>query len=159
MFGKRIFGSRRTLRILLALAPSALLAQAPTPALPALPATSFGVTVRQTPSRLPTVTAAWLLTVNLTIQHRGPEPLELEFPSGQLYDIVVYNSRGERIYVWSADKAFPAVMVRERIRERRTYSEELPVAFSPGRYLVEAFLTTTTDTRFRTTIPFEIKAR
>ncbi len=153
MFGTRTFTRSAWLAISLSVVATAQSGSAPPPS------TSFGIAVRQLPSATPTFAAAARLQVNISIGHRGPEPLELEFPSGQIYDIVVYNDRGERIYVWSADKLFPAVFVRERVRERRIYTEDLPLPLAAGRYVVEAFLTTNAGPIYRATMPVEIKVR
>ena len=153
MFGTKTFTRSALLAVSLTLAATAQSGSTPAPS------TSFGIAVRQVPSSTPTFAPAARLQVNISIGHRGPEPLELEFASGQLYDIVLYNDRGERIYVWSADKIFPAVFIRERLRERRIYTEDLPIPLPAGRYVVEAFLTTNGAQLYRTTMPVEIKFR
>jgi hypothetical protein len=125
------------------------------------PVTKFGISVKTQASSIPTVAGfapAWQLKVGITLSHKGPQPLTLEFPSGQTYDIAILNDKGERIYVWSADKLFLQAMRTEKINEKRVWTELLPIPLSAGRYTVEAFLTTAGGIQYRATQPVELTA-
>ena len=75
---------------------------------------------------------------------RVTEPIVLTFPSSQNSDLQITNERGEILYTWSMDKLFAMVFREERIEPgERTFVMEAPVGnLAPGRYQVEAWLTT-----------------
>lgn len=84
------------------------------------------------------------LTLRLTVDRL--EPAALKWRSSQRFDILVRDARGEVVYVWSADKAFLAV-VSEELALNNEYSVPLRLDLRDGRYQVEAWLTT--DSRAR----------
>lgn len=94
-------------------------------------------------------------SVRLTLRHTGRNPLVLEFSSSQKYDIVITNDKGERVYVWSADKLFMQALSTVVVTGERTWIEPIPLKI-PGRYVVEAYLTTVGTPAFRASIPFVI---
>ncbi len=94
-------------------------------------------------------------SVRLTLRHTGRNPLVLEFSSGQKYDIIVTNEQGERVYVWSADKLFPQMMSTLPVTGEKTWLEPIPLK-TPGRYVVEAYLTTVGAQAFRAWVPFVV---
>jgi hypothetical protein len=84
------------------------------------------------------------INVRLTLRSSHPEPLALVFPSGQDYDVKIYNDKGETVYVWSADKLFPLIFRSEMFGPgEKTFAVNVPIGqLAPGRYAVEAFLST-----------------
>lgn len=95
--------------------------------------------------------------VRLTLRNTLAQPLVVNFPSGQSYDLKIYNDRGEGVYTWSADKLFIQVYRTESIGPgERNFAFSVPLSNLPaGRYLAEAYLTT--DPReFSATVGFEI---
>ncbi|MCX6599809.1 MAG: BsuPI-related putative proteinase inhibitor [Acidobacteria bacterium] len=94
-------------------------------------------------------------SVRLTLKHTGPQPLDLTFPSSQLYNIAVYDDRGQAVWNWASTRLFAAVLTMERITGERTWMEALP-NLPPGNYAVEAFLTTAGGPVFRATAPVTI---
>ncbi|HUS07785.1 MAG TPA: BsuPI-related putative proteinase inhibitor, partial [Bryobacteraceae bacterium] len=103
---------------------------------------SFSVTVDQAERA-----AGGIVTfvVRLSLRNTSGQPLPLEFPSGQSYDVVVKNAQGEPVYRWSEDKMFAQVF-RTEVLENGERNFAVPVRLSgpvaPGRYTVEAWLTT-----------------
>lgn len=79
-------------------------------------------------------------SVRITLRHTGPQPLDLTFPSSQLYNIVVYDQRGQAVWNWASTRLFLAAVQNERIIGERTWMEALP-SLPPGNYAVEAVLT------------------
>jgi hypothetical protein len=89
------------------------------------------------------------LTARLTLRNTGWEPAMLVFPSGQDFDLLLRNDKGEVVYQWSAGKFFP-----EGIRRIPFGPGEKNFAFSAplidkegkplgaGRYVAEAWLAT-----------------
>ncbi|HYP13732.1 MAG TPA: BsuPI-related putative proteinase inhibitor [Bryobacteraceae bacterium] len=98
------------------------------------------------------------MAVRLTLRNSRPEPIELVFPSGQSYDLRIWNWRGEVVYTWSADKLFAAVYRREPLAAgERTFSFTAPITqLPPGRYAAEGFLTTEPRT-YSSVVHFEVR--
>ncbi|HYP07973.1 MAG TPA: BsuPI-related putative proteinase inhibitor [Bryobacteraceae bacterium] len=83
------------------------------------------------------------MAVRLTLRNTHSEPVTLIFPSGQRYDLRIWNDRGENVYTWSANKLFPAVITTEQLVGERTFTF-IPDGLNlpPGRYIAEGFLAT-----------------
>lgn len=82
--------------------------------------------------------------VLLHLRNGRNEPLEITFPSGQQFDVAMKDENGKTVYVWSADKLFPAVVTRVRLeRGEKTWAVPLTLPALPGgKYVVEAWLAT-----------------
>lgn len=105
------------------------------------PSTSFGIT--SDPPRYTPLGRPESLTVRLTLRHSFGLPLELTFPSGQSFDFVLRNEKGDEVYRWSATRGFPAVVQNLRVQGEKNWQAVLPLAaIAPGKYLLEGFLTT-----------------
>lgn len=105
------------------------------------PSTSFGITAD--PPRYTPLGRPESLTVRLTLRHSFGLPLELTFPSGQSFDFVLRNEKGDEVYRWSATRLFPAVVQNLRVQGEKNWQAVLPLtALAPGKYTVEGFLTT-----------------
>jgi hypothetical protein len=89
---------------------------------------------------------------------RTSERITLTFPSGQSTDLRITNSRGETVYVWSADKLFTAVFRQEPVGPgEKSWAISFPVGqLPPGRYLAEGWLTTQ-PRQYSATVAFEVK--
>ena len=72
------------------------------------------------------------------------QPVTLTFPSGQRYDLRIWNDRGQIVYTWSADKLFAQVLTTEKVGPgERTFAFVANVPNLPaGRYVAEAWLAT-----------------
>ena len=84
------------------------------------------------------------IVVRLTLRSSHPEPLALVFPSGQDFDIKIYDDKGETVYVWSADKLFAQIFRSERFGPgEKTFAVNVPIGRLPrGRYAAEGYFTT-----------------
>jgi hypothetical protein len=84
------------------------------------------------------------LLVRLTLRNTSEQPVILTFPSGQSYDLRIWNDKGESVYTWSADKSFLQVFRREPLSSgERTFAFAAPLGSLPvGRYVAEAWLAT-----------------
>ena len=84
----------------------------------------------------------------LTLRNTTPDPVSLTFPSGQRYDVVVRNDRGDIVYQWSRGKFFTMIFGTQQVTGESTWAAPFPVAdqggqpLPPGRYTVEAWLAT-----------------
>lgn len=98
--------------------------------------------------------------ITLALEHSGAKPLVLVFPTSQDFDFSIWDSRGNPVYTWSADKIFLPVVRRIDFLGKRTYNVPLPIEnLAPGRYLVDGWLTTEEGRVFRAAVPLVIEAR
>lgn len=82
----------------------------------------------------------------LVLHNDRPEPLEVEFPSGQDGDVVLRQGGAER-YRWSAEQVFTEVVRPMTIgaNESRTFAMEGDLTVPPGEYELEASLAAAVD--------------
>ena len=82
--------------------------------------------------------------VRLTLRNGSPDPIHLHFPSGQSFDLRIYDERGTASDIWSKDKLFPAIIRDEMLGPgEKTYGLTMPLTnLPPGRYIAEGYLTT-----------------
>ncbi len=106
---------------------------------------NIGFSLSLTP--LPNQIAAKIILNNSTDRE-----LLLQFTSGQTYNFTIRNDRNEVVYVWSADKLFPAVLRQLSIKGEEAWQEVLPAAsLNPGIYSVEASLVNSDGRKFSAT--------
>lgn len=103
------------------------------------------------------------LIARMTLSNSTDETLEAVFNSGQTYDLIIRNEKGEAVYRWSATRTFPAVVRQEKFpRGEKTWVETIPLttsdgtALPAGRYSLEAFLTTDHPKPYGATVNFQI---
>jgi hypothetical protein len=102
-----------------------------------------------------------VMTARLTVRNGTQEPLELNFSSGQRFNIVIYNSAGDVVYNWAAARLFIAVTGREVITGEKNWVETIPLAqgdrpLPAGNYVAVAELTSQ-GKPFSATVSFEIR--
>jgi hypothetical protein len=81
----------------------------------------------------------------LSLRNTSGQPVTLQFPSGQSYDVVVRNGNGDQVYRWSAEKGFTEAIRTETLDSgERNFAVPVRIngPLAPGRYSVEAWLTT-----------------
>lgn len=92
------------------------------------------------------------IAAKLVLNNSTDRDLVLQFTSGQTYNFTIRNDRNEVVYVWSADKLFPAVLRQLSIKGEEVWQEVLPVrGFNPGIYSVEASLVNSDGRKFSAT--------
>lgn len=98
------------------------------------------------------------LFARLTLKNGGPEPVVLNYRSGQEFDFIVSNEAGEVLYVWSSDKLFPAVIQTIRVEKEKTWATSfaVPSGLRPGKYVLEGYLTTANPQNFRAKTEFQV---
>jgi len=76
-------------------------------------------------------------------------PVQLTFPTSQIYDLMIANENGDVVYQWSADKTFAPVITRLTLGPGETNyvigtSQLMNVnrPLPPGKYVAEAWLST-----------------
>lgn len=95
-------------------------------------------------------------TARLTLRHTLPEAASLTFPSGQRYDVVVRNAKGDIVYQWSRGKAFTQIFAVVTLSGEKSWVVAFPVPADPGKYTVEAWLSSD-PVRFRGQAGIEVK--
>jgi hypothetical protein len=96
------------------------------------------------------------ITVRMTLRNTTGTPLELTFPSGQDYDVVIRNERGDEVYRWSNGRAFTLAIRTMRFSGEKNYAVAVRPNLPVGRYTLTANLAVM-DTKIETTLPLEIR--
>ncbi len=88
-------------------------------------------------------------TFTFTVKNTSDQPIILEFPTSQLYDYTVYNSKEERVYNFSKGKVFfqaiqsktlnsgELIQLKSMWNYKTNEAEKVPA----GNYTVKAVLT------------------
>ncbi len=102
------------------------------------------------------------MLARLTLRHTRQTPLRLTFPSGQRFDLVIRNEKGDAVYRWSDGKAFTMVFGTEEFQGERNYIVDVPLAagnapLPQGRYVAEGWLTTEGARVWLALAPFEVR--
>ncbi len=103
------------------------------------PEVSFGVAVDRAAK-----------AVRLTLRNKTGVPLELNFGSGQTFDVVVRDEEGKDVWRWSDGRGFTQALRSETVSGERLWVVTLP-ELKAGRYSVEGWLTTMGGKRFAAT--------
>ncbi len=104
-----------------------------------------------------------VLTVRFTLRNTSTVPVNLDFSTGQQYDVVIRDSGGREVYRWSLGKLFTQVVSRLTVGPgEKNFVLAVPLGdragqpFPAGRYTLEAWLTTTVGKVYTATVGFEI---
>ncbi|MBI4906804.1 MAG: hypothetical protein HY820_24460 [Acidobacteria bacterium] len=97
-----------------------------------------------------------LITVRMTLRNTQDQPLELTFPSGQDFDVAIRNEKGDVVYRWSADKAFPAIFRQLRFQGERNWATLVVADLPAGNYTLTANLATS-STKLEATAGLQIE--
>jgi hypothetical protein len=84
------------------------------------------------------------LYARLTLRNSSADPIHLQFPSGQSYDLKILDEKGNVVYLWSKGKAFTMIVRDETFGPgEKTYGLAAPLSgLAAGRYTTEGYLTT-----------------
>ena len=84
------------------------------------------------------------LSARLTLRSSSPDPILLNFPSGQSFDFVIRNDNGDTVYSWSAARTFAQIVRNETFGPgEETYGLSAPLDGLPaGHYTAQGYLTT-----------------
>lgn len=103
------------------------------------------------------------MSARLALRNTQPEPLELSFPSGQIYDVAIRNESGVVVYRWSDGKAFPAIFQTISFSAEKNWPILLRPAdkdgkpLPPGKYTAEGYLTTAGPKSYSAAVAFEMR--
>ena len=105
-----------------------------------------------------------VMTARLHLRVTQDAPLELTFASGQTYELVVKDDKGQVVYRWSDGKAFTAAFRKESFGPgERNYVVIVRLAdqgdqpLAAGKYVAEAWLTTAGQRIYTASVGFEIR--
>jgi hypothetical protein len=105
-----------------------------------------------------------VMTARLTVRNDHADPLRIQFPTGQIFDLTIRNTQGEAFYRWSDGQVFTqAEQVLELVGERnnviklRLSESNSGAPLPPGNYIAEGWLTTNGTQTFRASVSFEIR--
>jgi hypothetical protein len=94
------------------------------------------------------------ILARLTLKTRAVDPVVLQFPTAQEYDVVIFTSDGKEIYRWSMGKLFAQGFHEIAVSGEKNWV--IPVSpeqinggsgLVPGSYVAEAYLTTANSDR------------
>ncbi len=81
------------------------------------------------------------VVIEMTVANPFPGPVTLQFMSGQTYDFIIRDAKGNNIWQWSDDKVFTMALVNKQLKAGESYKVStrwtVPVhekATSFGRY-------------------------
>jgi hypothetical protein len=132
-------------------------------------AVGFGITVDRNPyyaNLMPPVDprqAVPVMTARLTLKNRQDQPFRITFSSGQTYDFVVRNEKGDEMYRWSEGKAFTLALRNVEVpRGELNWAELIPLGkdgkpWPQGSYVVEGWLATTGGKIYAASTAFELR--
>ncbi len=128
------------------------------------PQTSFSLTLDRAVYVLPREdrVAAPIMIARLSLLHTQPDALRLVFPSGQTFDLVIRNSKGDEVYRWSEGKAFTLALRNETVSGEKNEVVTVRLVtkenslFPPGEYTAEGLLTTIGTPVYKASLPFRV---
>jgi len=94
----------------------------------------------------------------MTLRNNTAAALKLTFPSGQDFDLVVRNDKGDMLYRWSDGRAFTQAIRNIELApgEAKTFVVQMPVNFPVGRYTAEANLATANPREYVASVAFAV---
>ncbi|MEF8782576.1 MAG: BsuPI-related putative proteinase inhibitor [Haloarculaceae archaeon] len=82
----------------------------------------------------------------VTVTNADTEPVDLQFRSGKVADVAVYD-RGSEVWRWSEGRMFTQAVRTETLAPGESFTHEVTwVGASPGKYTAEATLEATNVT-------------
>ncbi len=105
-----------------------------------------------------------VLNARFTARNSTDQPVTLQFNSGQQYDLAIRDEAGRQVFLWSDGKFFTLALSRIELGPGETtflvdvrLADRAGAPLPPGRYTVEAWLTTSGGKLYSATVPFEIR--
>jgi hypothetical protein len=104
------------------------------------------------------------MTARLTLRNTQQPPLQLTFPTGQDFDLVLRNERGDEVYRWSRGRVFTQVFRNVAVSGEKNWVIVVPLAdaggnpLPVGQYTAEASLATTPPGQYTARLSFQITA-
>jgi hypothetical protein len=103
------------------------------------------------------------ILARITLRNTTGSPLTLTYPSGQEFDFILRNPKGDIVYRWSADKGFTQGVRQEDFAGERNRAVSIPLVdlngaqLAHGNYLLEASLTALPPAAFRAQVGITVR--
>jgi len=105
------------------------------------------------------------MTARLTLRNTTPQPLVLRFGSGQTHDLAIKNDQGATVLRWSDGQMFTQALqdltvapgTEKNFVVLLALADKSGAALPQGRYVAEAWLTTTGVRAYSASAGFEIR--
>lgn len=84
------------------------------------------------------------VAMRLAVFNRAPDPVHVEFRTGQRFDFAIMDANGEELWRWSAGRMFSQMLGTEALgpeAPQRVYEAVFDGTLAPGRYVVRGWLT------------------
>ncbi|MCC6392125.1 MAG: hypothetical protein IT167_16110 [Bryobacterales bacterium] len=99
------------------------------------------------------------MTVRISLRGTLEPPLQLTFPTGQDFDLILRNEKGDEVYRWALGKLFTNLFRQFPLTGEKNWVLTVPVPEVPaGNYTATANLAVL-GPRYEATIPFVIAAK
>ena len=100
------------------------------------------------------------LTARITLRNSQSEPLRMVFSSGQTYDLVIRDGKGQEVWKWSTGRVFTmALRTVDFDRGETNWPVVAPLTGLPaGEYIAEAWLVMVGQKTWAASAPFRIAA-
>jgi hypothetical protein len=98
----------------------------------------------------------------MMLRNGTAQPLKLVFPSGQDFDVIIRNDKGEAVFKWSEGRGFTQAIRTVELApgESKTFVVLVPLEkLQQGRYIAEANLATTNPREYTASVTFEIASK
>jgi hypothetical protein len=106
------------------------------------------------------------LYARMTLRNTTASPVKLEFATGQMYEMVLWNDQGKQIWRWSDGRAFTQAFHAITVsKSEKIWTETIRLApgnsagiapLPEGRYVLECWLTTTEGRTFTASVPLTL---
>ncbi len=103
------------------------------------------------------------MLARLTLRNTSGIPLALTYPSGQEFDFVLRNAKGDIVYRWSSDKGFTQGVRLEDFSGERNRAVSIPLTdangalLPPGNYVLEASMTALPPAAFKAQVGIALR--
>ena len=99
------------------------------------------------------------ITARFTIRNGGSDPLALHFNSGQIHNIIIRDAKGVEVYNASLGIFFTQIIQTINVVTEKNWVVTFTprVELEPGRYALEAYLTTADRQPYRAQVDIEVR--
>ena len=99
------------------------------------------------------------IQITFEVFNHTPDPVRIDFTSGQRYDVVIEDDSGNEVWRWSGGRMFTMAMGQETLgpgNPRLIYEIEYADRLEPGRYKIIGILS---DARRQTSATISVEVR
>lgn len=102
-------------------------------------------------------TSGATMNARITLLNTTEDALNLTFPTGQDYDLVIWDGEGKQVYRWSDGRAFPLIFRQMQFRGEQSWAVAVNLpALRPGSYVAVANLAVA-EGKYEASVPFTLR--